>query len=128
MTSIWILAASINGVLAVAAGAAASHLFAQDPHGLGLMNTGAQYQIYHALALLALAALARKRAGAERLLAAAAWFFVAGMVLFSGGLYAHALSGMAIFGRMAPFGGTAFMLGWAMLGLYAWTALRRGEA
>jgi uncharacterized membrane protein YgdD (TMEM256/DUF423 family) len=125
MASIWILAASINGVLAVAAGAAATHLFGQNPRGLDLMSKGAQYEIYHALALLALAALAGKRPGSERLLAAAGWFFVAGTVLFSGGLYGLALSGLAIFARMAPFGGTAFMLGWATLGLYAWTTAKR---
>ena len=125
MQSVWILAASINGILAVAAGAASAHLFAQDPHGMELMSKGAQYEIYHALALLALAGLTGRRPGGERLLAAAGWLFVAGTVLFSGGLYGLALSGLPVFAQAAPFGGTAFMLGWAALGLYAFTGSRR---
>src|SRR5258707_5745195 len=85
--TIWIgvLAAAINGLLAVTAGAVASHLFAADPHRVALMSTGAQYAMYHALALIALAALAAREAGAvDRFLAAAAWLFLAGTVLFSG--------------------------------------------
>jgi uncharacterized membrane protein YgdD (TMEM256/DUF423 family) len=125
MASIWILAASINGVLAVAAGAAGAHLFAQDPHGMELMSKGAQYEIYHAIALLALAALAAWRPGGKRLLAVAAWLFIAGTVLFSGGLYGLALTGRPVFAEAAPFGGTAFMLGWATLALYALAGARR---
>ena len=89
---IWILAASVNGLVAVAAGAAASHLFAGDPHRLALMSTGAQYAIYHALALLALAALAERAKGGTAFLAAAAWLFIAGTMLFSGSLYLLALT------------------------------------
>lgn len=126
MALIWIAAASVNGVLAVAAGAASSHLFAQDPRGFALMSAGAQYAIYHALALLALAALAGRRGGiAERLLASAGWLFVAGTILFSGSLYALALSGLRFFVWVTPFGGIALMLGWALLGFYAWSAWRR---
>jgi uncharacterized membrane protein YgdD (TMEM256/DUF423 family) len=125
--SIWILAASLNGVVAVAAGAAATHLFAADPHGLALLSTGAQYAIYHALALLAVAALSgRGAAVGARCLAAAGWLFVAGTVLFSGSLYLLALTGIAAFARPTPFGGVAFMAGWAALGLYAWQARRGG--
>lgn len=125
MASVWILAASINGVFAVAAGAAGAHLFAQDPHGMELMSKGAQYEIYHALALLGLAALTERRPGGGWLLAVAGWLFIAGTVLFSGGLYGLALSGQPIFAQAAPFGGTAFMLGWAALGLYPWLRARR---
>ena len=125
--SIWILAASLNGVLGVAAGAAASHLFAADPRGFALMSTGAQYAIYHALALLAVAALSGRNesAGAGRL-AAAGWLFLAGTVLFSCSLYLLALTGAAVFMWLTPFGGLAFIAGWAALGLYAWQARRNG--
>jgi uncharacterized membrane protein YgdD (TMEM256/DUF423 family) len=125
MASVWIAAASINGVIAVAAGAAGAHLFAGDAHGTELMSKGAQYEIYHAIALLALAALTGRRPGGERLLAVAGWLFIAGTVLFSGGLYGLAFSGLPLFAQAAPFGGTAFMLGWAALGLYAVTGSRR---
>jgi uncharacterized membrane protein YgdD (TMEM256/DUF423 family) len=117
---IWILAASVNGLLAVAAGAAASHLFAADAHRIALMSTGAQYAMYHALALVALAALAAGEAGrVERFLAAAGWLFLAGTVLFSGSLYLLALTGTPVFAQVTPIGGIAFMLGWISLGISA---------
>jgi uncharacterized membrane protein YgdD (TMEM256/DUF423 family) len=121
---IWLLAAALNGLLAVAAGAAASHLFAGDAHRLALMTTGAQYAIYHALALLALAALAEGAAGGSWFLAAAAWLFIAGTVLFSGSLYLLALTEIRILAWVTPWGGTAFMLGWIALAIFA---LRRGR-
>jgi uncharacterized membrane protein YgdD (TMEM256/DUF423 family) len=117
---IWILAASVNGLLAVAAGAAASHLFAADAHRIALMSTAAQYAMYHALALIALAALAARGAGrVERFLAAAGWLFLAGTVLFSGSLYLLALTGTPVFAQVTPIGGIAFMLGWISLGISA---------
>jgi uncharacterized membrane protein YgdD (TMEM256/DUF423 family) len=117
---IWILAASVNGLLAVAAGAAASHLFAADAHRIVLMSTAAQYAMYHALALIALAALAAGEAGrVERFLAAAGWLFLAGTVLFSGSLYLLALTGTPVFAQVTPIGGIAFMLGWISLGISA---------
>ena len=117
---IWILAASVNGLLAVAAGAAASHLFAADAHRIALMSTSAQYAMYHALALVALAALAAREAGrVERFLAAAGWLFLAGTVLFSGSLYLLALTGTPVFAQVTPIGGIAFMLGWISLGISA---------
>ena len=124
---IWVLAAAVNGFAAVAAGAAAAHLFASDPHGLALMTTGAQYALYHTAALLALAALADRTKGGDRFLAAGAWLFIAGMVLFSGSLYLLALTGRHALVWVTPFGGIAFMLGWAALGVFAWRRLRRGS-
>jgi uncharacterized membrane protein YgdD (TMEM256/DUF423 family) len=122
---IWLLAAALNGLIAVAAGAAASHVFADDAHRLALMSTGAQYAMYHALALLGLAALA-ERALADRTtsgagsLAAAAWLFIAGTVLFSGSLYLLALTGIHALVWVTPWGGMAFMLGWICLAFNAW--------
>jgi uncharacterized membrane protein YgdD (TMEM256/DUF423 family) len=121
---IWLLAAAINGLLAVAAGAAASHLFAGDPHRLALMSTGAQYAMYHALALLALAALADRMKDGAVFLTAAAWLFITGTVLFSCSLYLLALTGIHALVWVTPFGGIAFMLGWLSLALYAWQRAR----
>ena len=123
---IWILAAAINGLVAVAAGAAASHLFADDARRLALMDTGARYAMYHALALLTLAALAGagKRA-TDRFLAIAAWLFIAGTVLFSGSLYLLAFTGVRALARLTPFGGAAFLLGWAVVAAHAWRRWRR---
>lgn len=121
---IWILVAALDGLLAVAAGAASAHLFAADPHRLALMSTGAQYALYHAAALLALAALADRVKTGGRFLAAAAWLFIAGTLLFSGSLYLLALTGSHALVWITPFGGIALMLGWVALGIHAWQRWR----
>ena len=123
---IWILVASVNGFLAVAVGAAATHLFADEPRRLALMTTGAQYAIFHALALLALAGLAGKpNAKGDRFLATAAWLFIVGTVLFSASLYLLALTEIHALVWVTPFGGIAFILGWATLGIHAWRRFRQ---
>ena len=122
MHRLWIVVAALAGGFSVAAGAMAAH-GASDARAAALLGIGAQYGLVHAVALLALAAL-RERAGgfAERLLEIAAWAFVGGLVLFSGSLFALALTGAAVLGAATPFGGTSFLIGWAVLLLYAWKA------
>jgi len=84
-----------------------------------MFETGARYQMYHALAM-GLAAFAM-RGAAERPAQLATALFLAGIVLFSGSLYLLALTQMRGFGIVTPFGGVAFLLGWAAL---AWAGLR----
>jgi uncharacterized membrane protein YgdD (TMEM256/DUF423 family) len=80
---------------------------------LQVFETGARYQIYHALALLLAAAVC---GAAPRPVGAwAARLFLAGTVLFSGSLYALALTGVSAFGAVTPFGGVAFLAGWICL-------------
>ena len=80
------------------------------------VETGATYQMVHALALLAVAVLyGRSPGAARRWLAVAGWGFVAGVVLFSGGLYAMALAGLSSLGPVVPSGGVAYFAGWAAL-------------
>jgi uncharacterized membrane protein YgdD (TMEM256/DUF423 family) len=124
MHRVWVVFAALAGGFSVAAGALAAH-GASDARAAALLGIAAQYGLAHAVALLALAAL-RGRAGgfAERLLEVAAWAFAAGLVLFSGSLFALALTGAAVLGAATPFGGTSFLLGWATLLLYAWKAAR----
>jgi uncharacterized membrane protein YgdD (TMEM256/DUF423 family) len=116
---IWLVIAAINGALAVAAGAFAAHGLAGrlDPHALSVFETGARYQMYHALAL-GLAALAMQGAAA-RMANWAAWFFIAGIVLFSGSLYVLALTAFPQSALVTPFGGVAFLAGWVCLALAA---------
>jgi uncharacterized membrane protein YgdD (TMEM256/DUF423 family) len=120
--NIWLLVAAINGFLAVAAGAFGAHGLQGrlDPHALSVFETGARYQMYHALAI-GLAALAA-RGAASPAANAAAIFFLVGIVLFSGSLYALALTGMRGLGIITPFGGLSFLVGWAAL---AWAASKR---
>ncbi|HET9595940.1 MAG TPA: DUF423 domain-containing protein [Anaeromyxobacteraceae bacterium] len=112
---------AFSGLVGVAAGAFGAHALRARlaPDLLAVFHTGAQYQMYHALALLAAGwASARWPGGAG---AAAGWCFLAGTVLFSGSLYALALSGVRALGAVTPLGGVAFLAGWACL---AWAALR----
>mgnify|MGYP002039254530 FL=1 len=81
-------------------------------------RTGTHYQLIHALALLGVAILALIAPG--RLINLAGGFFAVGIVLFSGSLYALTLSGIAKLGIITPFGGLAFLAGWACLGVAAW--------
>ena len=88
-----------------------------DARSLEVFQTGVQWQAIHALALLATAIVALGPIGgrAARSLAAAGIAFVVGTVLFSGSLYALALTGVKGLGAITPFGGFAFVLGWAAL-------------
>jgi uncharacterized membrane protein YgdD (TMEM256/DUF423 family) len=112
---LWTSLAAISGFIAVAAGAFAAHGIA-DPKAQELLRTGSLYQLTHALAVLACAALSG--AGMPRARFAPAWF-LAGSLLFCGSLYALALGAPRIVGLVTPFGGLAFLVGWAVL---AWAA------
>jgi uncharacterized membrane protein YgdD (TMEM256/DUF423 family) len=114
-------AAAVSAFIAVAAGAFAAHALRDrlDPAMLQAFETGARYQMYHALALF-VAAYASRDDDAP-LARWAGRLFIAGTLLFSGSLYALALSGIRIFGVITPIGGVAFLAGWLCLFL----ALRR---
>ena len=111
-----------SALIAVAAGAFGAHALRArlDPGMLAAFETGARYQMYHALALLAVAWASDRWPG--RLTGMAGWCFVAGTVLFSGSLYAMALTGHRALGAITPLGGAAFLSGWLCLALGA----RRG--
>ena len=114
----WLLAGAINGFLAIAAGAFAAHGLSGriSPTALSWFETGVRYHAYHALALLAIAALSRDLpAKGLWWLGLAAKLFLAGILLFSGSLYAMALSGDRAFALITPIGGLCFLAGWACL-------------
>lgn len=115
MQRIFIAIAGFLGLTAVALGAFAAHgLKARlAPELLGAFQTGVQYQMTHALALLLVALLADKCP--SRWLAASGWLFTAGTLLFSGSLYGLALAGLTLLGPVTPLGGVCFLLGWACL-------------
>jgi len=112
-----------SALTAVAAGAFGAHALRArlTPDLLAVFETGARYQMYHALALLAVAWLVTARPGSNVPIWAGGLFMV-GTVVFSGSLYALALSGQRWFGAITPLGGVAFLAGWACL---AWAALSR---
>jgi uncharacterized membrane protein YgdD (TMEM256/DUF423 family) len=121
--NIWLLVAAINGLLAMAFGAFAAHGLQGrvDAHALAIFETAGRYHMDHALGI-GLAALAARGAAARTANWACA-FFLAGIVLFSGSLYAQALTGLHALAFVTPFGGVAFLIGWAALA-YAATRLR----
>jgi len=111
---------AFSAFLAVAAGAFGAHGLRGrlTPEMLSVFETGARYQMYHALALLAAGWASARWPGARP--AAAGWFFGVGTVLFSGSLYALALTGVRSLGAVTPAGGICLLVGWACLGSAAW--------
>jgi len=111
---------ALSALVAVAAGAFGAHALRArlTPDQLATFETGARYQMYHALALLFVAwAVTRWPLPPVR---AAGWLFVAGTVVFSGSLYLLALTGSRAFGAVTPLGGLAFLGGWLALAVGVW--------
>ncbi len=108
--------------IAVGAGAFGAHglrdYFAENPRLEANFDTAVRYQIAHALGLLAIAAAASY--WDDPLLGWAGWLFVAGIIIFSGSLYLLSLTGVRWLGAITPFGGIAFLAGWASLFVAAW--------
>jgi len=120
MAKTFIVVGALAGLLAVVLGAFGAHALRGqvDASMLAVFNTGAQYQMYHALALLMVGVLAHLFP-AQKLLCWSGSFFIAGILLFSGSLYALALTHIKWFGPVTPIGGTAFMIGWLLLAFAA---------
>jgi uncharacterized membrane protein YgdD (TMEM256/DUF423 family) len=120
---VFLTLAALSGCLGVALGAFGAHALRErlSADMLQVFQTGVTYQLFHALALLAVGILlARFSADGSAWLTAAGWLFVAGSVLFSGSLYALSLSGTTWFGAITPLGGVAFLLGWLALAIGVW--------
>ena len=121
MDRIFVVLGALFSGLAVAAGAFGAHGLRGrlEPDMLAVFETGARYQMYHGLGLVAVAWAAERWPGGHAF--AAGWLFVAGIVLFSGSLYVLSISGVRWLGAVTPLGGLCFLAGWAAL---AWTAWR----
>jgi uncharacterized membrane protein YgdD (TMEM256/DUF423 family) len=107
---------ALNGAIAVAAGAFGAHGLRSrlEPRALEIFETAARYQMFHALAMVLCGALLTRGA------TTAGWLFLAGIVVFSGSLYALALSDIKVLGAITPLGGLAFLAGWVWLAWSAW--------
>ena len=120
MDRVFFLLGAFSAGLGVAIGAFAAHGLRGrlSEEMLSVFETGARYQIYHALALLAVAwATTRWPGGA---LSGAGWCFVIGTVLFSGSLYALSVTGIRTLGAITPLGGLAFLAGWILIITHVW--------
>jgi uncharacterized membrane protein YgdD (TMEM256/DUF423 family) len=124
MTSRGLLLAGVLASLAgVAAGAFGAHGLSTrlTEEMLSVFETGVRYQMYHGLALVALAPVAAR--WPDPLWAWAGGLFAAGILVFSGSLYVLALTGVRWLGAVTPFGGAALLAGWAVAGVAAWRAV-----
>ena len=119
MDRTFLLVGAVAAFLAVTLGAFGAHGLRGrlSPEMLAVFETGVRYHMYHALALILVALVMGRISG--WLIQTAGWCFVAGIVLFSGSLYALALSGVTILGAVTPIGGLAFLVGWACLAFAA---------
>ena len=119
MDRLFVTVGALSGLLAVAAGAFGAHALRErlSPEYLAVFETAARYQMYHALALIASDWASTRWPGP--LIQWSGWLFIIGTVLFSGSLYALALSGIRWLGAITPLGGLAFMAGWLCLALSA---------
>jgi uncharacterized membrane protein YgdD (TMEM256/DUF423 family) len=111
---------AFTAMLAVILGAFGAHLLKDrlSVDTLDVYNTGVQYQMYHAIGILIIAVLI-ERLPSQKLAIWAARLLLIGIVLFSGSLYALALSGVKVLGAITPLGGIAFIAGWICLALAA---------
>jgi uncharacterized membrane protein YgdD (TMEM256/DUF423 family) len=119
MDRTFLLLGASAGFIGVALGAFGAHGLRNrlSPEMLAVFETGVRYQMYHAFAILIVALAAVRLDG--WLIRSAGWLFTAGIVLFSGSLYALAASGVTVLGIITPIGGLAFLGGWACLILAA---------
>ncbi len=122
MERLFVITAAIFGFLAVAVGAFGAHglkkYFELNPDMHHVFRTAVEYQMYHALALVAVAWAATRWPAA--CVHAAGYLFIAGILLFSGTLYALALTRVRWLGAITPIGGLAFLAGWICLAVGAW--------
>ena len=109
---------AISGMTAVMLGAFGTHSLKKiiSPEMLEVYKTGVQYQFYHTFALLMVGVLMQFKS--SKSLNWSAYLFIAGIVLFSGSLYALAISDIKILGAITPVGGVAFIAGWVLLAIH----------
>lgn len=117
---LWLILGAASAFLSVAAGAFGAHALRTrlPPDMQTIFETGARYHMYHSLGLIAVGLLANLRP--SPLINGAGWALVVGIVLFSGSLYALALSGVRVLGAITPLGGVGFLVGWVLFALAAW--------
>jgi uncharacterized membrane protein YgdD (TMEM256/DUF423 family) len=117
----FLILGSINMFLAVALGAFGAHALKDGlpPDLMAVYHTGNQYHFFHALGLMAVATASGFFPN-SRFIRWSGAFILAGLILFSGSLYALVLTGQRWLGMITPFGGTAFLAGWLLLAAGVW--------
>lgn len=121
MARFFLMMAAASGFFAVVIGAFAAHGLKKvlTPEMVEVVKTGAQYQMYHALALIFIALWLSYKPAMPGL-KASGLAFILGSLLFSGSLYGLALGGPRWLGPVTPLGGLCFLFGWLWLLIAAW--------
>ncbi|MDG2364644.1 MAG: DUF423 domain-containing protein [Methylococcaceae bacterium] len=116
----FLLVGALAGLTGVLLGAFGAHGLRESlsPAMLTIYKTGVDYQMWHALALMGIALLLRYNPD-EKSLIRAGWFFLLGIVFFSGSLYMLACFNMKWLGMVTPVGGVFFIVGWVLLALFS---------
>lgn len=116
----FIIIGAINAFLSVALGAFGAHGLEGkiEPKYLETWETGVQYQMFHALGLVAIGIIAGN-VPASSLLSWSGWLMLIGIILFSGSLYVLSVSGIKVLGAITPFGGVSFLIAWVLLIVFA---------
>jgi uncharacterized membrane protein YgdD (TMEM256/DUF423 family) len=116
MRSIFVLLGALCALVGVAAGAFGAHALNAtiSPEALSIYHTGTDYQMWHALGLLAIGILHQQTPNSQ-LLRWAGWLMFGGIGLFSGSLYLLALTNLRWLGMITPIGGVGFLLAWLLL-------------
>ncbi|MBL0170042.1 MAG: DUF423 domain-containing protein [Gemmatimonadaceae bacterium] len=119
MHRLFLTTGALSAAISVAAGAFGAHALRDkvEPRLLEVFETGARYQMYHALALIAVGLVASR--WPSSLLTTAGWLFVAGTLFFTGSLYAMTFTGIRALGAITPIGGVCFIAGWVCLAVAA---------
>lgn len=109
--------AALMGFISVAAGAFGAHALKNklEPDLLAIFEVGARYQMYHAFAIGFAVWMSTVIPGT--FIPLSGWLFLAGSLIFSGSLYALALSGIRILGAITPIGGVLMLVGWLFLAI-----------
>jgi uncharacterized membrane protein YgdD (TMEM256/DUF423 family) len=122
----WITLGSLMAGIAVASGAFGAHVLEGrtgiTPERLAQFETGARYQMYHAIGVILSGFVMSRLRPRGTLAKGSAWCFLAGIILFSGSLYLLVLTDQKFWGMIVPVGGVSFLAGWGLLSCAAWSA------
>lgn len=113
---VFLILGAINGFLAVALGAFGAHGLEGKitEKAIGTWEKAVTYQMFHTVALFVVGILGLKFQSGS--LSSAGWFFLAGIIIFSGSLYLYSTTSIKMFAMITPIGGVAFLIGWVLVG------------
>ncbi|MGV2885115.1 MULTISPECIES: DUF423 domain-containing protein [Paenibacillus] len=117
----WMMLGAVLTMLAVAIGAFGAHMLKEKigADAIAVYETGVQYHMIHAIALLIIGLTAGQLGSSTKLKWAARLLFI-GIIIFSGSLYVLSISGIKVLGAITPIGGVAFIVGWLLLAIDVW--------